>query len=166
MRPRMAQSNRLAALIQVIASHPRVAELGLTKLWKLIYFIETEALRERGTAIVEVGFTRMPRGPVPIGGDFVLDDLERSGAISMKQVQHGPYTRTDISPRSATAPRGLFTKDEVEIIDRVCKKLGRVTATKLSTISHLEPAWKSAVRFGELDPVLMRYGPKEDPEGL
>ena len=60
----------------------------------------------------------------------------------------------------------VFSKQELSLINEVCRELGRKTAAVLSDMSHDEPAWHYAGIMGKLSPELMAYGHTEDPDGL
>jgi uncharacterized phage-associated protein len=51
-------------------------------------------------------------------------------------------------------------------MDETARKLGKSTATKLSDLSHEEPAWIYASMQGKLSQSLMLYGAEEDADGL
>jgi uncharacterized phage-associated protein len=59
-----------------------------------------------------------------------------------------------------------FSEDELQLINAVCRRFGRKTASYLSEISHDEPAWIHAEKLQKLSPALMCYGSKEDEDGL
>ena len=44
-------TKKLEELLVFIARHPGVQDLGMTKLWKLVYFIDTQALRDLGEPV-------------------------------------------------------------------------------------------------------------------
>jgi uncharacterized phage-associated protein len=60
----------------------------------------------------------------------------------------------------------VFDKQELALIEAVCVELGRKSATILSDLSHLEPAWHYAGMMDKLSPELIAYGQAEDPDGL
>jgi hypothetical protein len=60
----------------------------------------------------------------------------------------------------------VFSKEELEIIGRVCGRHGRRTAKELSDSSHPEPSWHHAALREKLSPELMPYGAEEDADGL
>ncbi|MDZ4772472.1 MAG: hypothetical protein SGI72_04995 [Planctomycetota bacterium] len=64
----VVHAEKLRNLIIVIAEHPKVTSLGLTKLWKLISFADVTALREHGATITGSDFVKYPHGPVPSRG--------------------------------------------------------------------------------------------------
>lgn len=161
----MVNVAKLQSLMLLIAGNPDVKKLGLTKLWKLIYFCDVRALREEGASITGSEFIKYPHGPVPSRGDKSLKLLLRQGRIETEQKAVGGYTQTSITALDAP-DLSLFTKGERAIVTDVCRELGGMSAKKLSDISHEEPAWALAHDLDKLDEELMHYGRAEDPEDL
>lgn len=156
---------KLQNLILHLGSNPHVQNLGETKLWKLIYFIDSTALRELGSTVTGSEFIRYDHGPVPSRGEKALKRLKISGDLTIKQEDHGSYRMNRVIANGA-ADDSHFTGAEQEIIARICRQLGGQTATALSELSHREPAWLYAGRLDKLSPELMLYGAEEDPDGL
>jgi len=156
--------DRLEALVLHIANHPSVKDLGTTKLYKLIYFIETKAMRDLGRSLTGSEFVKYEHGPVPSRGEKAIKHLRKDGRVEVSKRPHAGYTLNEILPLKE-APHA-FDADESALIESVLVDLGESTAAYLSEVSHREPAWAIAELRAKLDPVLMLYGAKEDPEGL
>lgn len=161
----MVHSRKLAELILAIAEHPSTTQLGMTKLWKLIYFVDARALREHGKTITGSEFIKYEHGPVPSRGEKVLKTLQREQAASIRRELLGSLSIHRVSALRPHDPE-VFSAGERRTIDTVCQEMGGSTATYLSELSHMEPAWSAAQVMDKLDPTLMRYGIHEDPEGL
>jgi uncharacterized phage-associated protein len=158
-------AEKLRNLILAIAVHPSVKSLGLTKLWKLIYFVDVAALREHGSTITGSEFVKYQHGPVPSRGEKILKSMKREALIATEQRVNAGYAQTSVVAL-AQPDTSVFSSEERAIIERVCAELGRKTAKALSDLSHDEPAWALANNLDKLDPELMHYGGAEDPEGL
>ncbi|MFG3816155.1 Panacea domain-containing protein [Limnothrix redekei] len=161
-------SAKLNALILYIGSNPYVQQLGVTKLWKIIYFIEVTALREIGQTITNSEFIKYEHGPVPSRGDKALKQLQREHKIHLTQSRLGQYRINQINVEETVdlADHATLSSQELEIIDRVCRTYGGKSASFLSELSHQEPAWFYAKKLEKLSPELMLYGFGEDSEGL
>ena len=59
-----------------------MANLGLTKLWKLIYFVNSKATREFGESVTGSDFIKYEQGPVPNRGEKHLRQLIRRGEVA------------------------------------------------------------------------------------
>lgn len=161
----MLNREKLDALIVWIANCPDVRDLGYTKLWKLMYFMDVAALREYGHTITGSDYIKYEHGPVPSRGEREMRTLIREGTVNTRQRPLGQHTINEILPVAA-ASEDLFTAEELAIIKRVCHDMGRLSAGKLSEISHQEPAWVYAEQLGSLSQELMAYGAEEDEDGL
>lgn len=161
----MVQVDKLRNLLLAIAWNPSVSNLGLTKLWKLIYFVDVAALRERGSTITGSEFVKYPYGPVPSRGEKQLKKLRREKLIETKQGSIGLHMQTFVTA-VGKPDMSVFSREEAAVIERVCQELGKKTAKELSEMSHEEPAWARADELDKLDPELMFYGSAEDPEEL
>lgn len=158
-------AHKLEQLIAYLGNHPGVADLGQTKLWKLIYFIDAKALREWGESITGSEFIKYEHGPIPSRGEKHLRKMSKNGELTTTPRQIGGMTLNEIKiNRSADA--SAFSSEELKLIDAVCAGYGRKSAKQLSDVSHLEPAWHYAEMRDKLSAELMLYGGEEDAEGL
>lgn len=163
-RNRMDQK-KLEELIVYLGAHPQVKNLGLTKLWKLIYFVDSEAKRDGGNSVTGSEFIKYDHGPVPSRGQRHLSKLVKAGEVKTSQRTLGDKVLNEVISSRPTNP-SAFSRREIEIIDSVCERFGQESAINLSRLSHKEPAWHYADKMQKLSPSLMSYGWEEDPEGL
>lgn len=152
-------------LVLYLAASKDVDQLGPTKLWKLLYYIDATSLRETGETMTHSDYIRYKHGPVPSCGEKMLKKLKKDDAISTETVNTGKYILNRIIP-AKEADTGVFSKDDLGIIAQVVKKYGKETAAVLSKTSHKEPAWKAAPKMEKMSATLMAYGAQEDPDGL
>lgn len=156
---------KLQELIVHLGSHPGVRNLGLTKLWKLIYFVDSKALREFGEAVTSSEFIKYQHGPVPSRGEKSLKQLVRREEVTTAPRQVGGVTLNEVKSIRG-ADLSVFSAGELALIDCVCDELGGKSASVLSDLSHKEPAWHYAELMAKLSPELIAYGQSEDPDGL
>ncbi len=158
-------SRKLEELITYLGNQPGVTNLGLTKLWKLIYFVDSKALRELGETITGSEFIKYEHGPVPSRGDKLVRQMTRRDELSTQPRNIGGLTLNEVRTTRLPAP-DAFSKEELEVINSVCAEFGRRSAKDLSDLSHREPPWHYAEMRAKLSPELMLYGSGEDAEGL
>ena len=161
----MVSDRKLSELIVYLGQHPGVSNLGPTKLWKLIFFIDARGLRDLGEPVTGSEFIKYEHGPVPSRGDKFLKKLISAGEVTSAQRSVGGKTLNEIKS-ARVADGSVFTREEQVLIDAVCAELGRKTAAALSDLSHKEPSWHYAAMREKLSPELIAYGHKEDPDGL
>lgn len=157
-------THKLDNLILYLGKSPHVENLGITKLWKLIYFVDVAFLRETGATLTGSEYIKYDHGPVPSRGDKRLKHLDKEGRVRVKAEDYGSYRQNHVF--TVEEGKSGFSAKELPLIDAVCLKYGRKTASYLSELSHDEPAWIHAEKLQKLSPTLMGYGSKEDEEGL
>lgn len=156
---------KLKAAIVYISSHPSVESLGLTKMYKLIYFSDVAHLREYGSSITGSEYIKFQHGPVPSRGEKCIRQLKRDGLLESDKVPYAGYEM--IALKALSEPDvSVFEEDELKTLASVCERLGGRTAVELSALSHDEPAWVAAPMLEKLSAELMMYGAAEDPDGL
>ncbi len=161
----VAHTRKLEELIVHLGQHPGVVNLGVTKLWKLIYFIDARAVRELGEPVTGSEFIKYEHGPVPSRGEKHLRHLVRNEEVSTTPRIVGGKTLNEV--KAARKPDlTVFAREELKLINAVCTELGRTSAVALSELSHKEPAWHYAGMMDKLSPELIAYGHAEDPDGL
>lgn len=157
--------DKLEELIVLLARHRSVHNLGVTKLAKLVYYIDAEAMRELDQSVTQSEFIKHEQGPVPSRMDRALKQLSRAQAIRVAAQEFFAHGMTKVEAmRDADLSR--FSAEELAVIERVAKRLGRMSATDLADLSYKEPAWREAEYLGKLDAELIPYGTEEDPDGL
>lgn len=161
----MVGDHKLSELIVYLGQHPEVQNLGLTKLWKLIFFVDAKAVRDLGEPVTGSEFIKYQHGPVPSRGDKFLRKLVKCGDVKTSQRTVGAKTLNEVVA-VRPADMSVFSADERALIDEVCSDLGRKTAVALSDLSHKEPSWHYAEMMGKLSPELIAYGCEEDSDWL
>lgn len=157
--------DKLKELIVLLARHHSVDNLGATKVAKLVYYIDAEAMRHLGDSVTSSEFIKHEHGPVPSRLDRALKQLRRAEAI---RIDEQPFFDFELKKVEALreADRTRFTTEELAIVDQVVGRLGHLTAAELSQMSHREPAWREAEYLQKLDAELIPYGTEEDPTDL
>ncbi len=161
----MPHTARFRQLVLLIANSPLVSDLGMIKLWKLIYFIDTALLRSEDRSLTESEFIKYPHGPVPSRGEKIIKQMRKANLIEVVQDQYHGH-RINRVVAKVPANEQTFSESEHNIIIEVLQQYGRQTAAYLSELSHREPAWHYAGGFQKLSPSLMYYGVAENPLAL
>jgi uncharacterized phage-associated protein len=161
----VVSDRKLSELIVYLGQHPGVNNLGSTKLWKLIFFTEAKFVRNHGESMTGSEFIKYEHGPVPSRGDKFLKKLIRCGDVTSTPRNIGGKTLNEIKSVRA-ADLSVFSKEERDIIDKVCSEFGLKTASALSELSHKEPSWHYAKMMEKMAPELIAYGHQEDPDGM
>ena len=112
-------------------------DVWCTKMNKLLFYIDFMSYRERGMAISGLSYRAIDYGPVPERWDRVYSEFSE---IKQDLRQVGDYAGSILNS-SEKADEGLFSIDELEIMNTVCKKFGSLSSRELSRLSHEENAW-------------------------
>ena len=106
---------------------------------KVLFYIDFLSYRERGIAISGLSYNAIEFGPVPQRWDRVYSAFDEVIPLT-KIVKEQECT---ILAAKTPADTSLFSAEELVLIDTVCEKLKRMSATEVSEISHQEPAWQN-----------------------
>ena len=117
----------------------KLGETFQTKMNKVLFYIDFLSYRERGMAISGLAYNAIDFGPVPQRWDRVYSAFDEV----VPQPKLVKEQESTILSAGAKADMGMFTDKELALIDTVCAKLKRMSATKASELSHQEPAWQN-----------------------
>lgn len=143
-------NNRLATLAHYVIWRCDPADLGATKLNKVLWFADLESYRLTGRTITGAkSYQKRQYGPVPKGIMETLESLKSSAKISTSSENYFGFAKTmfmslerpDISQLSA---------EEVAIVDMIAEAICRDhTAKSILDISH-DALWEEIPLGGEL----------------
>jgi Protein of unknown function (DUF4065) len=113
---------------------------GATKLNKLLFFAEFAHVRVAGQPISGVEYQKLANGPAPRRLLPVRDRLVGDGAAELVDESYGGRVQHRLRPLRP-AKLEVFTESELHVLDQVVRDHADSTGTRLSELSHLEPAW-------------------------
>lgn len=165
MDEREHQESKLVELILLIAQlSADDPSLGNTKLNKLLYYSDFEAVRQLGEPITGVEYQKLEHGPAPRRLKPVRSDMEKKHLVEIHHRQVGPYTQTFTVPQREANPF-FFTTEQRRVVEDVVARFRGVDAVSISEISHRESAGWIGLDFGETipyDSALVVIEPSED----
>ena len=108
---------------------------------KVLFYIDFLAYREHGNAISGLAYSALNFGPVPQRWDRVysaFDDVVKELEVIQDQecVSLSAGEKPDMS---------VFSEWELQVIDSVCNKVGKMSSREISKMSHEEVAWKDHI---------------------
>jgi hypothetical protein len=128
------------------------SKLGVTKLYKILWFSDTWHYRLHGRPITGADYVKREHGPAPRRGLPAIEELKREGRIVEPHRQGLQFERHDFVAL-IDADTSRFSAEELAIIDAV---MGEVcenhTATSISDLSH-DQVWDAA-QMGEIIPMV------------
>jgi hypothetical protein len=135
-------------------------DFGATKLNKILFFSDFLAFARLGQPVTGVDYQRLKWGPAPRRLIPVQKELVESGEAAVIPIARGYTQKRLVALRSANL--GLFTPDEVALVDSVIELLNGRRAIDVSELSHeWSLAWQS-MSDGETIPYeTVFWGPPE-----
>jgi hypothetical protein len=118
-------------------------KFGATKLNKILWWSDFLAYGQRGKPITGVEYMRLPQGPVPKHYLPVAQRLQAEGAfnIAIVTTRGGYQQKRPVALRPANL--GVFSPEDISLVDHVINALRNKTAKGVSTQSHGK-AWEVA----------------------
>jgi hypothetical protein len=148
----MADPRRLPFAAHYVIRRTEPAELGATKLNKILWFADLEYYRQNSRTITGLdAYVRMPRGPVPDGIEVALNELKAKGSIIERQSRVIDYYRREfISLREPNI--SMFSATEIDTLNVFIDIIRRQPAGFVSDVTHEDPFWKE-LDNGQMMPI-------------
>ena len=134
-------------LVEAIKFFVNSCQINKTKLNKLLFYADFIHFSKFEVPITGAQYIHLPYGPCPEGYEEILSILDRAGIIikehkvlGIDQETGEPIYEEKINP-AAHVELEVFSKNEQDILRKVAHKLGRMTAKRLSDLSHREPGF-------------------------
>lgn len=136
----------------------RIPNLSKKKAVKLIYFAEKEHLRLYGSFIIEDFFIKWEQGPIPsntlnmihLDSAYEYDKFfipDKYKKYLKKYIKFGNDEYRII--KSIKEPDlGEFSESEIEVLNKIIGKYGKMDANTLGELTHKESWWDS-LKYGE-----------------
>lgn len=127
---------------------------GLTKLFKLLFFLDFIHFRQTGRSVTKLEYFAWPRGPVPRKLFFEMKGTEKSDLQEHVKVLDPAAFREDQNSKKPTKIRvtkgfkkKYFTKRELKIMEELAEVFKDAKAVEISEVSHLPGTpWDKTVR--------------------
>ena len=131
-------------LILYIADRSRGDDaFGATKLNKLLFLSDFGAYLRLGKAITGHEYQALPRGPAPRALLPIKEEMERDNEVAVIETSYYGYPQHKWIPKRE--PRlGLFSGEEIALVDRVITKWLDKNADLISDASHGFLGWRLA----------------------
>lgn len=124
------------------------SNLGKTKLYKLLFFIDYENFKKNGNTITGDDYLRYPMGPVPKSFWEVVRVMEDNGKIEYKnEIKY--YPMVCFKALKEEEPH-IFESEEEEVINSTIESKKNLTRQQLINQTHDEDVWKNAEEWSVL----------------
>ena len=123
------------------------AYLGLTKLMKLLYYIDFEFYQKERCSVTGDEYMAMPYGPVPKSAAKLLEKMNGAGEIHIEKVmlaysQNKYYSKVEHD-------MSIFSAKEMNHIENIARRFEHWTAKQMSDLTHDEYPWQTT-KLGEV----------------
>lgn len=113
---------------------------GATKLDKIFYFCDFEAYRQLGKSITGADYKHIQNGAVPNQYIPIRNEIEGDDIEIVEGNYHGKTQKRTVARREPDLAK--FTKNELNIVDRVIDRLWLYDATSVGRLSQEEIGYK------------------------
>ena len=149
-------------LLYILAKIGGKPNIGQTVLYKLLYFIDFDYYEKFEQQIIGAKYIKNHYGPTPLMFAKIIDRLEQEGKVEKIKSKFYKHEQTKylVNPNK---PLDLSTLSAQELahIDWEIARLGDMTATQISALSHLDTPWVAAKERGPLEYEHVFYRPEE-----
>ena len=134
--------------------------IGETALYKLLYFIDFDFYEKFECQLTGAKYIKNHFGPTPVEFEKIVKDMEKKGEIERVKSSFFKYEQKKYLPRRGPELKSL-TAQELAHIDWEIDRLGDMTASQLSALSHIDTPWKVAKERDTLEYEHVFYRPEE-----
>jgi len=133
---------KLRQLILYVAARSATdPNFGKTKLNKILFYSDFQAVRTLGDPITWATYVHRQFGPCPSGIEVTLKDMREEGDIAI--VPESVFSLTQERIVAAISPElNMFDAREIAFVDEVLSHLGGLNNSEVSEMSHKTMAWK------------------------
>jgi hypothetical protein len=127
---------KLKQAVHFICATAKGLPLGLTRLYKILWFVEKESFLTTLTPILEIEFVKGKYGPMPPVALEVCSELQEDDKICMTTLQKGAYQYVDL--QSLREPdTSLLSEHEMHFIKNLTFEIcTEYTARGISDLTH------------------------------
>ena len=127
---------KLKQAVHFICATATGLPLGLTRLYKVLWFVEKESFLATLAPALGLEFVKGPHGPMPPIAREICSELQENGKIRMTTLQKGPYQYVDLQSL-ADPDANLLSEDETHLIRNLTFEIcTEYTAKGISDLTH------------------------------
>lgn len=132
--------NLLLSILEKCGGKPN---LGETVLYKLLYFIDFEAVEILGRPLTGISYVKLQYGPVPRKAEYDSVTKEMTEKGELKIFSHEFYGKPQKRYVALRDPNPeAFTKKEEDLINRNLNQLSDMKAAEITHYVHGDVPWK------------------------
>ena len=149
-------------LLYILAKIGGKPNIGQTVLYKLLYFIDFDYYEKFEEQLIGAKYIKNHYGPTPVMFAKFIERLEKKGKVEKIKSRFYKHEQTKylVNPNEQLNLSALSAQ-ELAHIDWEIDRLGDLTATQISALSHLDTPWVSAKDREPLEYEHVFYRPEE-----
>lgn len=153
-------------LLYILAKIGGKPNIGQTTLYKLLYFIDFDYYEKFEEQLIGAKYIKNHYGPTPIMFTKLVKKMEEEGKVEKIKSKFYKHNQKKylINPNKPIELSALSAQ-ELAHIDWEIDRLGDLTATQISALSHLDTPWVAAKEREPLEYEHVFYRPKETSIG-
>ena len=136
--------------------------IGQTVIYKLLYFIDFDYYEKFENQLIGAKYIKNHYGPTPVMFAKLIGRMEKEGKVEKIKSKFYKHEQTKylVNPNEALDLSALSAQ-ELAHIDWEIDRLGDLTATQISALSHLDTPWIAAREREILEYEHVFYRPEE-----
>lgn len=136
--------------------------IGQTVLYKLLYFIDFDYYEKYEEQLIGAKYMKNTHGPTPIMFAKIVDRMEKERKVEKVKSKFYKYEQTKylVNP-NLPVDLSALSAQELAHIDWEINRLGDLTATQISALSHIDTPWVAAGDRESLEYEHVFYRPEE-----
>src|SRR3989338_314729 len=149
-------------LLYILAKIGGKPNIGQTVLYKLLYFIDFDYYEKFEEQLIGAKYIKNHYGPTPVMFAKFIERLEKKGKVEKIKSKFYKHEQTKylVNPNEQLNLSALSAQ-ELAHIDWEIDRLGDLTATQISALSHLDTPWITAKDREALEYEHVFYRPEE-----
>ena len=149
-------------LLYILAKIGGKPNIGQTVLYKLLYFIDFDYYEKFEEQLIGAKYIKNHYGPTPVMFAKFIDRMEKAGRVERIKSKFYKHEQTKylVNPNEQLDLSALSAQ-ELAHIDWEIDRLGELTATQISALSHLDTPWVAAKDREPLEYEHVFYRPEE-----
>lgn len=149
-------------LLYILAKIGGKPNIGQTVLYKLLYFIDFDYYEKFEEQLIGATYIKNHYGPTPVMFATFIERLETQGKVEKIKSKFYKHEQTKylVNPE-LPLDLSVLSAQELAHIDWEIDRLGNLTASQISALSHLDTPWVAAKEREPLEYEHVFYRPAE-----
>jgi len=122
-----------------------VQNLGRTKLYKLLYFLDFDHYEKYGESVTGESYLNKELGPVPGHAEEVINKMKEDKLLDILPEPVMDFVRHKFVAKVHHDPK-VFSPTEIEMLCQVAEKWKYHTANEIVSATHGEAPWIATAR--------------------